>query len=198
MPRTPLLHGTYRPPALKRGDRAHCHVRDCEMRVTGWSGGHIPWPKGCERKQSPGSPGIIVDEELARAVRHESATAVMYWWGVSNVTVIKWRRALGVTRKNNEGTHALVCAAMKKAKAAQNPVRSDEYRETQRQHTLRRRPWEKNPPPPPENPWRPEELALLGTGTDLEVARKVDRSRVAVKSKRRKLGIAPRARGDRA
>jgi hypothetical protein len=145
-------------------------------------------------RQSPGSPGIIVDEELARAVRRESALAVMHWWGVSNVTVIRWRKALGVNRKNNAGSYALVCAAMSKARGSQDPVRSEEYRETQRQHTLRRRPWEKSPPPPPENPWRPEELALLGTMTDLRVGERVGRSRFAVKTKRRKLGIAPMKR----
>jgi hypothetical protein len=37
---------------------------------------------------------------LARAVRVESATAAAYHWGVSPVTVQKWRRALGVELMN--------------------------------------------------------------------------------------------------
>ena len=48
---------------------------------------------------------------LARAIRHESAAAIQCWWGVSNGVVHRWRRALGVTRTNNEGTHRLMCAA---------------------------------------------------------------------------------------
>ncbi|MCP4658713.1 MAG: hypothetical protein GY856_25155 [bacterium] len=48
-------------------------------------------------------------------------------------------------------------------------------------------------PPPVPNPryWPPHEVALLGKSTDLEVARKVGRSRLAVEKKRRKLGIPP-------
>jgi hypothetical protein len=35
----------------------------------------------------------LVDDELARAVRHESALAIRYWWGVGTKTVVWWRRA---------------------------------------------------------------------------------------------------------
>ena len=31
-----------------------------------------------------------------------------YWWGIHRSTVAKWRKALEVTRTNNEGTHRLV------------------------------------------------------------------------------------------
>jgi hypothetical protein len=54
---------------------------------------------------------VLVDEELARAVRHESAAAVMYWWRASMGAVCRWRKALGVTRTDNEGTARLVRAA---------------------------------------------------------------------------------------
>src|SRR3954466_12705425 len=112
---TPVLRGTYTPPALRPGDRADCLVRDFMMVLTTWSAAPIPWPRGCRPVQSPGGPSLIVDEELARAVRQESAAAVAYWGGMTVATGIKWRKALGVNRKNNEGTQILIRAATTKA-----------------------------------------------------------------------------------
>jgi hypothetical protein len=40
-------------------------------------------------------PSLLVDEELARAIRSESAAVLRYWWGVSVGVVWRWRRALG-------------------------------------------------------------------------------------------------------
>src|SRR5687768_7288798 len=40
-----LLHGPYTPPPLRRWDRAYCLVRDCEVIITGWSDGLLPWPR---------------------------------------------------------------------------------------------------------------------------------------------------------
>src|SRR5262249_25083399 len=40
-----LLFGPYRPPLVRRGDRAHCLFRDGDVIVTGWSYGRIPWPR---------------------------------------------------------------------------------------------------------------------------------------------------------
>jgi hypothetical protein len=45
-----------------------------------------------------GRPGILVEEELARAVRGESSLAVMYWWGASQRVVWCWRKALDAPR----------------------------------------------------------------------------------------------------
>jgi hypothetical protein len=39
-----LLHGPYTPQPLRRGDKATCLFRDCDVVITGWSDGHIPWP----------------------------------------------------------------------------------------------------------------------------------------------------------
>jgi hypothetical protein len=51
-----------------------------------------------------GHPSLLVDEELARAIRTEAAAAVMFWWGVSVGVVWRWRKALDVTRTNNPGS----------------------------------------------------------------------------------------------
>ena len=72
--RVKLLFGPYRAPPLKRGDRATCLVRDCEVIITSWTDAPIPWPQ-CRALADyrGGGWGLLVDEELARAVRHEAA-----------------------------------------------------------------------------------------------------------------------------
>jgi hypothetical protein len=42
---------------------------------------------------------------LARAVKNESAAAIMHWWGASQFAVRNWRKALGVDRKDNPSTN---------------------------------------------------------------------------------------------
>ena len=161
-----LLFGPYRPPPLKRGDRAFCLFRGALVVVTGRTGARIPWPlchlAGYRR---PCGRGILVDDELARAIRHESATAVKYWWGVSRNTARRWRGAFGVGRRDNEGTHRLVLGAIQ----VNMDTRGDDGRV-----------------------WTRDEVALLGALPDAEVARRTGRTANAVTVKRRKLG-RPRA-----
>src|SRR5262245_16611373 len=95
--RVKLLHGPYRPPALRRGDRATCYFRDCDVIVTGWSASRIPWPRCRALGTHGGGSGLLVDEELARAVRTESAAAVIFWFGVTAGVVWRWRKALGAS-----------------------------------------------------------------------------------------------------
>src|SRR5262245_35878397 len=102
-----LLHGPSRPPPLRRGDRAFCLARDCEVIVTSWTDARIPWPRCRALGTRGGGSGLLVEDELARAIRCESAAAVMHWWGVTVRVVWRWRRALGATRTNNEGTRRL-------------------------------------------------------------------------------------------
>jgi hypothetical protein len=186
----PVLHFSYETPNLRRGDPVDCLVRDCEIVITGWTDGPIPWPCGCPRRRSPGSPGILVEEELARAVRHESAKAVAYWWGVSGPTVCKWRRALGVDRQNNEGTQLLVHAAIDRATKANRRIGiTDSYRQKQRENALRHRFWELAPKVTRGIPWTPEQLALLGTMYDREVAERTGHPKKSVQRTRQKLRI---------
>jgi hypothetical protein len=103
--RCKLLHGPYRPPRLRRRDRATCLYRDADVVITSWSDGRISWPR-CRRLGRRGHPGLLVDEELARAVRTESVLAIAYWWGVNDRVVFAWRKALGV-EKLNEGSARL-------------------------------------------------------------------------------------------
>jgi hypothetical protein len=81
--RVRLLFDPYRPPALRVGDLATCLYRDAEVYVTGWTDAPISWPR-CRPVDVPKShPSLLVDEELAQAIRNESAAAVCHWWRVS-------------------------------------------------------------------------------------------------------------------
>jgi hypothetical protein len=102
--RVKLLHGPYRVPRLAVGGRAPCLYQDCLVYVTGWTDGPIPWPRCRPVDVRRSHPTLLVDEELARAVRLESAAAIRHWWGVSVGVVWRWRKAMGVTRTNNPGS----------------------------------------------------------------------------------------------
>src|SRR5436190_23997427 len=113
-----LLHGPYEPPALRKGDRTTCLYRDALVVVTSWSDGRIPWPR-CRAIGHRGGSGLLVEEELARAVRSESAAALCYWWGISGNTATLWRQALGVEGSaGTEGSQRLLRAAQQRAAAA--------------------------------------------------------------------------------
>jgi hypothetical protein len=187
----PLLHGPYTPPDVKKGDSLNCLFRNGEAVVTSWSDGPISWPRGyVPVGKVHGGPGIIIEGELARAVACESAVAIQYWWGVSSTSVNKWRKALGVTRTNCEGSQVLIHAATAKALAAARETELSEE-ECRRRSRLASslRIWENSPDVTYGVAWLPEQVALLGTAPDREVARLTNHSLHAVRNKRRQLRI---------
>ncbi len=94
MPDTKLLFGPYLPPRVRRGQILVCEFRGEVVKVGGLTDAPIMWP----RVLKTGSPSVIVCGDLVRAIRTESAAAVAYHWGVSETTVWKWRKSLGVER----------------------------------------------------------------------------------------------------
>jgi hypothetical protein len=195
MPRHPdkvrLLFGPYTPPALRQGDRAICLYRDCDVVITSWSEGRISWPR-CRTLDSRGhGSGILVDAELARAVRSGSAAAVMYWWGASVSTVWLWRKALGVEGWTaTEGTRRLLRGVWEKAAASVRGKRLPPEQVARRRRTalelntaqyLKRAAEARG--------WPAWQLELLGTARDEEVAARTGRSPNAVRLMRVKLGI---------
>jgi hypothetical protein len=57
---------------------------------------------------------LLVNEELARAIRLESAVAIGHWWGVSVGVVWRWRKAFILDRMANPGSRCLILAASAK------------------------------------------------------------------------------------
>jgi hypothetical protein len=91
--RVKLLHEPYRAPRVQVGEQADCLYRDCPVVVTGWTDARFSWPRALPVGRM-GHPSVLVNDELARTVRHESAAAVCFWWGVSEGVIHRWRKAL--------------------------------------------------------------------------------------------------------
>jgi hypothetical protein len=191
--RARLLYGPYQAPALRKGDRAFCLYRDCEVVITSWTDARMSWPRGRGSHHGRfGGPGLLVNEELARAIRQESGIALRHWWGVSESLVWKWRQALGVPRLN-EGSKRLRDDLNRELAADLSgvplpPEEIERRRRMARELMLAR--YLKTGRSGPL--WAAEEVALLGRVSDEVAARQIGRSPNAVRQKRESLGI-PRA-----
>jgi hypothetical protein len=164
--KTGLLFAPYSPPTLKAGDRIFCLYRDAEVVVYDWSLAPVPWPLCYEVGMRGAGKGILVDEELARAIQHESALAIQYWWGVCQKTVCKWRASFGIRRLAAEGSRRLIHQAARNGLNARQHGSQGEVRL-----------------------WTDAELALLGTLHDVEVACRIGRTYHAVRNMRGQLGL---------
>jgi hypothetical protein len=187
--RVKLLHGPYRAPRLHVGDCATCLFRDCEVVVTGWTDAPISWPRALP-VGSMGHPSLLVNKELARAIRLESAAAVMHWWGVSDGVIHRWRRALGVGRMDNPGSRRLILAASAKGAAVIRgvplpPEQVERRRRTALEQDLGRNLRQADR----EDLWTAAEVGLLGNMPDAQLARRIGRSVNAVRIKRQRLAI---------
>ncbi|MBY0230641.1 MAG: hypothetical protein K2W96_15250, partial [Gemmataceae bacterium] len=110
--KTNLVGGPYRVPRLAVGARASCLYRDREVVVVGCSDARIPWPLCRAAPPASGGVGLLVEEELGRAIRCESVLALRHWWGVGRSTAERWRRAFGIGRMGSEGSRALILGAI--------------------------------------------------------------------------------------
>src|SRR5262249_39996674 len=185
--RVKLLHGPYTPPPLRKGDRATCLLRDGTVVITSWSDGRISWPR-CRLLGHRGGSGLLVDEQLARAIRLESSLALQHWFGVGMETVWRWRKAFGVGRYN-EGSAKLrtdmnvELGGRQKGKKLP-PDQVERRRKTARQLGFRPTGRWKG------REWTREQLRLLGKIPDAELAERFGRTVNAVRVQRTKRGIA--------
>jgi hypothetical protein len=193
MPRTipdkcRLLHGPYRPPRLHVGARTDCLMRGTVV-ITSWTDARISWPR-CLPLQTKGHPSLLLDDELARAVRTEAAAAIRFWWGISHRVVRRWRRLLDVTRTNNPGTHRLVQAS---AEAGAEAIRAKEWTEEERdakRRLAKKLKLVRHIKPGYHGPrWTEEQEQLLGTLPDSEVALRTGRTEYAVRLEREQMGL---------
>jgi len=162
-----------------------CAIRSV-MRVTNWRRAR-PWPKGVVVGRRS-APSIIVDAELARAVRHESAAAIRHHWGVSAKTVAMWRRELGVHRADPEGSRRLIQAAARQGAAV---IKAHVWTAAERRARSRRATklgLGRNLDHTPK--WTAEQVGLLAIFSDRAVATHTGRTVRAVQQVRRRLGIA--------
>jgi hypothetical protein len=189
--RVKLLFGPYKAPALKRGDQATCLYRDTTVIITRWSDAPIPWPRCRALDARSGGNGLLVEEELARAVRHESAQAVMFWWDASHNAVCCWRKALGGRGIASEGTHRLARAVGKEnGDALRGKCLPPEQVERRRRTALEKNLAQYLVTGYHGPRWTADDIALLGLLPDEEVAARTGRTAGAVRQKREELGIA--------
>jgi hypothetical protein len=104
-----LHFGPYTQPVYDFGDLVSCEIRGT-VRIIRQSDAPIPWPVGMPLNQK-GRGSLILFDALVDAVKTESGTAVMYWFGVSQSVLCKWRKTLGVPRMN-PGSQRLFTAAV--------------------------------------------------------------------------------------
>lgn len=112
------LLGTYHSPKVHVGQTAFCLYRDCNVVITSIIDAPIPWPRCRAKGPSGGGSSLVVNEDLARAVRTESAIAIRHSFGVSKTAVNNWRRALGVKQFETPGSRKLLKADQAKAHEA--------------------------------------------------------------------------------
>jgi hypothetical protein len=161
--------------------------------ITGRSDARIPWPR-CRREGTHGGgSGLLVDEELARAIRLESSLALQHWFSVNYSVVCRWRKALGVERLN-EGSAKLRHRLNVKIGARQRGKRLPPEQVERRRQTAKAlglRPVQR----PGGRPWTAEELAELGTVPDGELAARIGRTETAVRVMRMRQANQPSDKG---
>jgi hypothetical protein len=181
-----LLHGPYTAPALHRRDRKTCIYRDAEVVITSWTDALISWPR-CRAIGHRGGSGLLVDEELVRAIHTESSLALQYWFGVHEAAVWKWRQAFGVPRYGTEGSQRLHEAVSERGAAKLRGKRLPKA-VVKRRIEVRADKGFKVPKRWAKTGWQQWQLDLLGTAPDAELAERFGRTVTAVRVMRNRLG----------
>src|SRR5713101_4032555 len=102
-----LFSRLYTQPKLGRGGRTFWLYRVCDVKIISWTDAPIPWPRCRLIDSLRGQPSPLVDDELARAIRTESAVAIKFWWGVGTKAVWQWRKAFEISRYGTPGSNRL-------------------------------------------------------------------------------------------
>lgn len=187
----PILIGTYPMPAVGKGDRVTCLYRDAECVVTGFHDGRILWPRVRALEQRGGS-GLWVNEDMVRAIRTESASALMSYFKISSKTVWNWRKKFDVsgtaTTPGSRRAHRVACQAG--AEAMKQKEWTEAEMDVKVVAALR---CGTRPGPrwtPATGGWTLDEMALLGTDHDQVIAAHIGRTHRAVTFKRLTLRIS--------
>jgi hypothetical protein len=199
--RVRFVGGPYAPPLVPIGGTLKCELRG-DLRVAGYSNALIPWPVAASNNPKQ----LIVCGDLIRALRTESVAAVKFHFGVSRSLIWEYRQQLGIERLNpgslrlfwrtvdharSEEARAKMSQSREGRKDTMTPEAREQLREIQKRpkteawkermaERLQRRYRFSGRP----RPWTEEELSLIGTRPDREVAKLLNRSLSAVKGKK--------------
>lgn len=164
--RLKLRFGPYCSPRVRLGDTLSCEFRGL-VEVVGWTDGKIPWPqgrvKGTRRR-------VIVCADLLKALRTESADTIAYHFGIHRASVWRWRKWLGIDSRLVDG----YLSVMHQFGEVNG---QDEWRAA---HLLETNPY---------SLWSAGDRKELGRDTDVNVAKKINRTPSAVKHARQRSGI---------
>jgi hypothetical protein len=127
---------------------------------------------------------------LVRAIRTESAAALMHWFGIRSTLAWRWRKWAGVeghritpgSRRLHQDVSELGAAGIMAKDWSDAEL--DRKAEAARKAGIR---------PPPRwslTDWTDEERSLLGTAEDAAIGEQIARSTGAVRCKRTRAGIA--------
>jgi hypothetical protein len=134
---------------------------------------------------------LWVNDTLVKAIRTESAGALIFWFGVSANVVWKWRKAFGVsgtaTTPGSKRVHYAAC----KTGAYGIKVKEWTDQELEAKAAAAKKCGTKPGPrwTPANGAWTADQVALLGTDDDKAIAKRIGRSENAVRLKRERLKI---------
>ena len=198
--RVRLVDGPYAPPLIAIGGWLQCELRG-ELQVGGYTNALIPWPVAVGHAKQ-----LIVCGDLVRALKTESRLAVSFHFGISLALVSEYRSRLGIERltagstrlfwrnidlartadaraklsRHHEGRGDLMTPeAREKLRGIQRRPKSEAWKQRMAERWQRRLAVAGRP-----EKWTEEELKLIGTRPDREVARLLNRSLSAVKGKK--------------
>jgi hypothetical protein len=195
-----FVGGPYAPPIVPLGGWLKCDVRG-RLQVGGYTNALIPWPVAVNHPRQ-----MILCADLVKALKTESRLAVCFHFGISPQIVSEYKRRLGIERFT-PGSTRLFWRNVKLAGSEEARTKMSRQREgrkdlmtpadRERLRQIQKRPkslawkakaaekWQRRYAllGKPEV-WTEEELALIGTRPDREVARLVNRSVLAIKAKK--------------
>jgi len=195
-----FVGGPYAPPLIPIGGRLKCELRG-ELEVGGYNDALIPWPVALQHSRQ-----LIVCGDLVRALKTESRLAVAFHFGISRQMVSEYRRRLGVERYT-PGSMRLFWRNVNLARTPEAREKMSQQREgradlmppdaREKLHEIQKRPksedWKRRMSERQQRrnllagrpaKWTDEELKLIGTRPDREVAKLLNRSFSAVKGKK--------------
>jgi hypothetical protein len=175
--------------------RVYCLYRKSWCNVIGFTDAPIPWPV-VRRQRSLGGHGLLVNRTMLRAIRFESASALMHHFGVGSHAVWNWRWKFleDAARFATRGSRVLHKRA---SRAGAEAIKTKEWTDAELEaKAAAAKRIGLRPPPrwtPERGGWTAAEVKLLEKMRDADVAAKTGRTEAAARAKRRRITSTPAA-----